>query len=373
MQDVQTLPLMSLEDRVLSQAILTLLELGRASASQLEESLSQCWGDFGDGSPGWVFLFSERDELAKLTARNRGGYLSGVRSYFSWHLQHSRLDPDSRLQRQMLGLQQLLHLSADEAAILTLFVCAELDERLGRVLRQNSINYSASTVLTEPRYCARYVERWSGAETASQNPPGPVARLIAYGALAQTCSDSEVHLNNSLLRALRAEVDQVEAFRQYLGGRPAVPELDWADFEHLQPDRELIARLLDAAVQERVAPFNLLFHGAPGTGKTQFAKRLGRHLGLDVYMVGESTSNGEEPDRAALIADLRLNQSVLRSQPRSLLVVDEADYIFTSSSISAVFSATAAATPRCISTACWKPGGCRWCGSSMIWGRWTVT
>ena len=68
---------------------------------------------------------------------------------------------------------------------------------------------------------------------------------------------------------------------------------------------------------------NILVHGEPGTGKTEFCRTLARRLGVTLYTVGESDDEGDEPTRRERLQELRLGQRLLSGSTRSLLLFDE--------------------------------------------------
>ena len=68
---------------------------------------------------------------------------------------------------------------------------------------------------------------------------------------------------------------------------------------------------------------NVLLHGPPGTGKTEFCKVLAARLGATLYSVGEADDDGDEPSRRERLQDLRLAQRLLRRNGSSLLLFDE--------------------------------------------------
>ena len=68
---------------------------------------------------------------------------------------------------------------------------------------------------------------------------------------------------------------------------------------------------------------NILLHGPPGTGKTEFCKVLAGRLDVSLYSVGESDDKGEEPVRGERLQELRLAQRLLAGHGGSLLLFDE--------------------------------------------------
>lgn len=99
--------------------------------------------------------------------------------------------------------------------------------------------------------------------------------------------------------------------------------VEWEDFAHLGAQGDFALKLLDGALWRREAGINLLFYGAPGTGKTEFCKVLAERLGARLHAVGETDGDGDEPSRFDRIQQLRLGQRLLASQGRSLILFDE--------------------------------------------------
>ena len=114
-------------------------------------------------------------------------------------------------------------------------------------------------------------------------------------------------------------------------GRPARASLGWSDFEHLGDLRDLAARIVAAAgklggASRRGA--NLLFYGAPGTGKSEFAKTLGARVGFSVQFCGETNEANGEPNRRERVAALLIANAIGGVARRTIVVVDEADDLF---------------------------------------------
>ena len=105
------------------------------------------------------------------------------------------------------------------------------------------------------------------------------------------------------------------------GAKPS--ELRWSDFDHVAGDRNHLERLLKGALQTGQKGVNILIHGLPGTGKTEFCKTLAGRLGAPLYSVGEADANGGEPLRHERMQELRLTQRLLAGDRRSILLFDE--------------------------------------------------
>lgn len=74
---------------------------------------------------------------------------------------------------------------------------------------------------------------------------------------------------------------------------------------------------------------NILLHGSPGTGKSEFAKSIGKKLGRDVFFINQSDEDKVESlmqRKTAIIAAMNMLDS-----RKSIIVVDECDQIINSS------------------------------------------
>ena len=104
--------------------------------------------------------------------------------------------------------------------------------------------------------------------------------------------------------------------------------LAWKDFEHLGPGRDFAFRLLRGALERQEKGVNVLMHGVPGTGKTEFCKALADRLGAGLHAVGEADDDGDEPSRFERLQQLRLGQRLLSDQGNSLILFDEMEDLF---------------------------------------------
>lgn len=117
--------------------------------------------------------------------------------------------------------------------------------------------------------------------------------------------------------------------RDLLLGKRATPTLGWEDFAHLGSARELAARLVSCVwTTPNDSSANILLYGAPGTGKSEFVKTLGAHLGYPVYFVGEGNDKGTEPARQERIASLMIANAMGATTKEMIVAVDEADDLF---------------------------------------------
>ena len=110
-----------------------------------------------------------------------------------------------------------------------------------------------------------------------------------------------------------------------VGPRQPAP-LPMSAFGHVE-DADFLRRLLEGAVRERATGVNVLIHGPPGTGKTEFARALAAAAGLDLHGVCEASDDGDEPDRWDRINALAMAERLLAGARAALLFDEMEDLI----------------------------------------------
>ncbi|MGZ9096987.1 MAG: AAA family ATPase [Micavibrio sp.] len=117
-------------------------------------------------------------------------------------------------------------------------------------------------------------------------------------------------------------------------GNPAKSELGIEDFSHVGDQLEFVLKLIKKAVDNGEKGINVFLHGPAGSGKTELAGAIAKHLGLRLFSVGEPNGDdpfGEEytddgakrPASEVRTTKLLRTQALLDGSKNSLVLFDE--------------------------------------------------
>jgi transitional endoplasmic reticulum ATPase len=109
-------------------------------------------------------------------------------------------------------------------------------------------------------------------------------------------------------------------------------------FSHLARDVEVVVAYLRSVIDLAEPGANVLFHGVPGTGKTELAKVLAEALGVDLFEVAFSQREGRPITGEARLRAYSLCQTIASRAPKALLMFDEVEDVFSAQSGSATAS-----------------------------------
>jgi SpoVK/Ycf46/Vps4 family AAA+-type ATPase len=124
-------------------------------------------------------------------------------------------------------------------------------------------------------------------------------------------------------RLLDRGVTDEDQLTEALAGIRQEPSLPPEAFADQREPFGFLRRLLTGALADKAEGVNILIHGPPGTGKTEFARTLAGTAGARLYAVGEADEDGEEPTRFDRLHALKRAHRLLARRTDSVLLFDE--------------------------------------------------
>ena len=109
------------------------------------------------------------------------------------------------------------------------------------------------------------------------------------------------------------------------------PQLNLDDFPHLAEDIPLLRSYLDIASRTNQRGVNVLVHGCPGTGKTEFVRALVAAVGAQLHEIPTEEPSGKPRAGRDRFDSFRFAQSLLAGADRHVLLFDEIEDVFNDS------------------------------------------
>ncbi|MBU2772507.1 AAA family ATPase [Acidithiobacillus ferrooxidans] len=234
--------------------------------------------------------------------------------------------PEERGSPIFLNIARLaarLELNVAEQRILLLAALAETYDILSAVLDELS-------EWTLDRLAVMLAEALELDTTQAHQALLPHSVLRSCG-LLQDLHEKDLRLMPGMASLLLQEHENEDALFAPLFHPLAISTLGLDDFPHLEEHSERLMAILEGAWREQEPGVHILLHGAPGTGKTEYALTLAKSL--DAAMVEVRSQDAEQhpiegDDRFRAYA---LSQQALGRQPRSLILFDEVEDVFVTS------------------------------------------
>ena len=172
----------------------------------------------------------------------------------------------------------------------------------------------------KPLYFAMALDRSLGEVTKAMAPNG---RLRKFDLL-----DNDWDFNCRTLGNFIDGTDDEALERRFYKKSAEQDVLPWDFYGELaENDGATISEMIAAAKGK----CNILLYGAPGTGKTSFARTIAKEMGLQAYEIRQGDDDGRNMNSSARMAGIQVcnNQEAADS---SLMIVDEADELLRGSS-----------------------------------------
>ena len=240
---------------------------------------------------------------------------------------------NDRLMRRLRRLGRIIRLSAEEISVLQLLLRYQTQPEFEDLLDTVAVGRHRKFHHTTLNLKNRVVSSAIGISASTlRRRLADDAPLVRSG-LVMLDDDQDI----SSLERLRSMVwggGSQKDVRKLLLGATRPTELEWSDFDHLGQGRSDVENLLRGALDTGKRGVNVLIHGPPGTGKTEFCRVLAKRMDVEMFSIGEADAVGGEPTRTERLGELRLAQSLLGRDSGSLLLFDEMDDLLSEDSMS---------------------------------------
>ena len=260
---------------------------------------------------GWEPADDEHRLTKRVWASFRGALRDGIRAAGN---------PKPDLTARRLGrLATMTPISATDIRILECLLLYETNRLVEKLVDDNFSDMQRRGQFNAGHSPLHYLLDLSPRAAATRlAPDAPLAR----SGLVVIDEDGDLSLARRLIRLATVPGKKLD-IRHLLLGEPGPAELERSDFDHLAADRDHVETLLRGALRAGEKGVNVLFHGPPGTGKTQFCRALAEKLGMPLFDVGREDCRGGEPNRSERLGDLTLAHTLLAGDRNSLVLFDE--------------------------------------------------
>ncbi len=271
-------------------------------------------------------LFYYLDEFCKQNAKDVLALFQGTVDA----LDKSTRDTPLRLIENIGMLAKVLSLNAAER---TLIQCAAL-AKCTRDLRPILVDCKAASA-AEAHAMLGEVAKVSPNDIAVALKQG--GRLESLALIDTPIAEHNItdlgdlmRLSDRLLPILLEPYESESAMMAAFTKPSKASDLTLADYPHVEADARYLAALLKSATERSEKGVNVLIYGAPGTGKTEFAKVITALSGTELYEVECFDREGQSLNGKERYRSLQVSQSFLKGRGNTVLLFDEVEDVFPS-------------------------------------------
>lgn len=110
--------------------------------------------------------------------------------------------------------------------------------------------------------------------------------------------------------------------------RASSPTLTLDNFPHMKSDVVVMRDYLTNVLAEGTTGVNVMLHGRPGVGKTEFVQALAAEIGADLYEIAFSDEDGDPIKGASRLRAYNFCQRLLARTSNAILMFDEIEDVF---------------------------------------------
>ncbi|BBP01056.1 AAA family ATPase [Sulfuriferula nivalis] len=142
-----------------------------------------------------------------------------------------------------------------------------------------------------------------------------------------TFSNTVVIMHGLTTELMREQNEPLSLFHNHI-----VPsfkaKLGAEHYSHLTEDTATIKHYLGAAGQAKNTGINILIYGAPGSGKTEYARMIAEVTGHHLYEIATETRQAKALEGSERFRAFRLAQTILERRHDTLILFDEIEDVF---------------------------------------------
>jgi len=257
--------------------------------------------------------------------------LIGCRKLLLWQrsvLQGETLSKTLPLFSNLGLLSKILGLSDADQALLAFAACLQLFPQFHGVISAQSQHASAQSLC---QTLGRLTGLPAKGFTASIADDGV---LVATSLLKLSRSNADLESMLDLMEGFGAVLAAKHACAEDLVRRflrkAAPPTLTLDNFSHLESDNTALRSYLGNAIAENAVGVNVLLHGRPGVGKTEYVQAIAAELGVELYEISFADEDGNPIRGKARLRAYNLCQRFLARSGNALLLFDEVEDVFES-------------------------------------------
>lgn len=231
-------------------------------------------------------------------------------------------------------LGRCLSLSAVEREVLALMTLIEASDEL----REAAETTAQIAQLGHLGLAACALDRPPDEIEPALHPAGRLARTgllllnadrRRHGATVEKLGTPAFELLGGLATALTSATGSIDYFlSRYFERIDRRAKNAPTDFSHLTEESRRIGALIDYALEHQETGLNILIHGTPGVGKTEFVRHLAAERSWDLYGVASSDADAESVTGSQRFRAYQLCQFLLEGRERGVLMFDEVEDVF---------------------------------------------